>query len=71
VVEGYCDFVAQDGSFPEAEGLALLAAGKDDSSSSFRYFKYRQSVRYLMQNRQLSFQQLVDSANDLDRVESE
>jgi hypothetical protein len=71
VVEGYCDFIGQDGSFPEAEGLTLLADDEDHPSSSFRYFKYRQMVRYLMQEKQHSFQQLIERADASAAVEDE
>jgi hypothetical protein len=58
VVEGYCDYVAHESSFPEAKGLQLLATGKQDPSGSFQYFIYRQMVRYLIEDRQFSFNRL-------------
>jgi hypothetical protein len=71
VVEGYCDFVGQGSSFPETEGCRLMAEGNDHPSSAFRYFKYRQMVRYLMEEKQLSFAQLLERANDFGAVEAE
>ena len=71
VVEGYCDYVAQESSFPEAEGLHLLATGKQHPSGSFQYFIYRQMVHYLIEDRHFSFQQIVDRADEAASVEEE
>lgn len=71
VVEGYCDYVAQESSFPEAKGLHLLATGQRDSSGSFQYFIYRQMVHYLIEDRHFSFQQVVDRADEAAAVEEE
>ncbi len=59
VKEGYCDYVAREGSFPEKEGLALLAAGRTDPSSSFDYFVGRQLVTYLIEQKKMSFEQIA------------
>lgn len=71
VVEGYCDYVAHESSFPEAEGLHLLAAGQQDTSGSFQYFVYRQMVSYLIEDRHFSFQQVVEHADEAASVEEE
>lgn len=71
ITEGYCDYVARESSFPEAVGLRLLAAGQQDPSGSFRYFVFRQMVSYLIEDRQLSFQQVVDRADNAASVEEE
>ncbi len=71
VVEGYCDYVAQESSFPEAKGLYLLAAGKQHPSGSFQYFVYRQMVSYLIEDRHFSFQQIVEHADEAACVEEE
>ena len=71
VAEGYCDYVAREGSFPEATGLALMAAGREDASPAFRYFEYRQAVRYLLDDQHASFAQLVVRAHDFASVEAE
>ena len=70
VAEGYCDYVAREGSFPEATGLALMAAGRGDASPAFRYFEYRQAVRYLLDDQHASFDQLVDRAHHFASVEA-
>jgi hypothetical protein len=79
VVEGYCDYVAHESSFPEAKGLHLLAAGKQHllaagkqhPSGSFQYFIYRQMVSYLIEDRHFSFQQIVERADEAASVEEE
>lgn len=71
IAEGYCDYVAGEGSFPEATGRYLMASGRTDPSPSFRYFAYRQTVRYLLDEQHLSFAQLVDRANDFAAVEAQ
>ncbi len=71
VAEGYCDDVAQESSFPVAKGRPLMAAGRNDPSASFDYFKYRQMVRYLKEDRHLSFEQIVALKNDAPAVEAE
>ncbi len=71
VVEGYCDYVARESSFPEAEGLRLLATGKQHPSGSFRYFVFRQMVNHLIEDRHFSFQQIVESADEAASVEKE
>lgn len=71
VAEGYCDYVAREGSFPDARGQQLLAAGQSDPSASFRYYKDRQMMRYLKEIRGLSFEQIVARADDPTAVEAE
>ena len=71
IAEGYCDYVAGEGSFPEATGRYLLASGRSDPSPSFRYFEYRQMMRYLIDERHLSFAQVIERANDSVAVEAE
>ena len=71
VIEGYCDYVARESSFPEAKGLQLLTTGKQDPSGSFQYFIYRQMIRYLIEDRHFSFQQIVDRADEATAVKEE
>jgi hypothetical protein len=71
VDEGYADHVARESSFPESEGLRRLTSGERDPSHAFRYFKYRQMVRYLLEVKQLSFAQAASKAGDAASVEKE
>jgi hypothetical protein len=71
VDEGYAEYVAGESSFPEAEGLRRLTSGERDPSPAYRYFEYRQMVRYLLEAKQLSFTQAVSKASDAASVEQE
>lgn len=69
--EGYADYVARESSFPEAEGLRRMVSGERHNSPAYRYFEYRQMVRYLLEVRQLSFAQAVTKAGDAAAVQQE
>ena len=71
VNEGYCDYVAKDSSFPEVEGRSRFVSGEEHPSPSYRYFKYREMVRYLAENQRLSFAQIVARSGDSASVEAE
>jgi hypothetical protein len=71
VAEGYCDYVAKESSFPEAFGLQLFAAGQSHPSMSYRYFAYRQMVRYLVEQKHLTFSEMVALAHESDAVAAE
>ncbi|QEH37312.1 hypothetical protein OJF2_59020 [Aquisphaera giovannonii] len=66
VVEGYCDHVAGDGSFPEERGLRLIAAGESSPELSFRYFEHRRRVAKLIDEQGLSFEMLARWAAEHD-----
>jgi len=71
VAEGYCEYVAREGSFPEAEGVRLLAAGRRHPNSAFRYFLFRQMVTHLMDDGGLSFAQVVARGREGSVVEAD
>jgi hypothetical protein len=71
VSEGYCDYVAQESSFPEEEGIRDLREGKEEASPSFQYFVYRQMVRHLVEDRHCSFDQVVQRAGDAEAIKAE
>ena len=71
VSEGYCEYVAREGSFPEQQGLRLFNAGQSDASVSYRYFMHRLLVRHLIEDQHLSFSQVVGRANDFAAVAAE
>lgn len=62
--EGYCELIAQHGSFDEARGLELIRAGKSDPSWPFWYFKNRQLITYLMRQRGMSFEAIMKAKLD-------
>jgi hypothetical protein len=57
--EGLCDYVAGESTFPEAEGLRILAEGRDDPSASFFYFKARRMVDHLIHVDGLTIDEVV------------
>lgn len=46
--EGYSEYLAGEGSYPEAEGDRLIAAGTVPASGPFMYHVYRRMVEYLI-----------------------
>lgn len=66
IVEGYCDYVAGGGSFPEEEGDRILAAGETDPSHSFRYFRYCKRGTQLIEDQGLSFDALAEQGGGAD-----
>jgi len=48
-VEGYCDYLAQDSSFDEENGIKCILLGQVPDSHSFRYFLWRKRVEYLIE----------------------
>ncbi|MYM42187.1 hypothetical protein [Duganella qianjiadongensis] len=71
VVEGYCDYIAGESSFPEHEGMKLLAERKANESPSFRYFQGRVLMRYLIEERHMSFEQIAVQARQSDALQKE
>ena len=68
LAEGYCDYVAQESSFPEAEGVRLLTSGEDDPSRSFDYFVGRQMVTHLIDREHLSFDAVATRGREADAI---
>lgn len=64
VLEGYCDWIAGEGSYPHHEGLQRLLSGRDDTTSSYRYFVGRHLVGYLIEQRKMSFREIVGAARE-------
>lgn len=71
VAEGYCDYVAQESSFPETEGLQLLARGEEDPSPSYKYFLYRRMVAHLLDTKGYSFDDIVAHAGEASAIRLE
>ncbi|MDG3003817.1 hypothetical protein [Paludisphaera mucosa] len=67
LVEGYCDYVAGGGSFPEAEGRRLDVAGETHPSPAFRYFQYRMRVTRLLEQEHRTFDDLARIGGSVDR----
>jgi hypothetical protein len=69
--EGYCEYIAGEGSFPNEEGLRLLATNQKHPSSAFRYFLYRQLVTHLIDRRNHTFNQLATQPPNPTTIESD
>ncbi len=67
-VEGYADYITMDSSFGEEAGVELFCAAKKHDSSSFKYFKYRKYITYLM-NEGNSFDEIIEKDFELSEVE--
>jgi hypothetical protein len=71
ILEGYCEYIAGEGSFPEEEGMRLFLSGEEEASGSYRYFVYRLVVQYLIENQHLTFMQIFDRTRDYDATKNE
>lgn len=69
--EGFCEYIAGASSFDVREGMRLFTANQNDPSASYRYFKYRLYVTYLIQKKGLSFHQIVNGSIDTEELESD
>jgi hypothetical protein len=58
--EGICDYVANETSFPYAEGITLMKAGKIHDSYSFKYFTYFMRVKYLIEAEKMSIDDILE-----------
>lgn len=67
--EGYCDYVANESSFPTEIGLGILCNGLQNSSGSFDYFKYRLFVTYLITTEHLTFRQILAKDHSIKELE--
>jgi hypothetical protein len=71
VAEGYCEHVAQESTFPASDGFSLIEAGRSHPSRAFQYFVYRQMIRHLIEDKHLTFKQVVARAADYSDIERE
>jgi hypothetical protein len=62
--EGYADYIAGESTFDYACGVELLKAGEHDPSPAFRYFKHRLLVEYLLDLKQVPFEQFLTEYYD-------
>jgi len=66
--DGYCDYLAGEGSFPESQGDPLIATGQEHSSQSFRYLQYRRMVEYLIVQKEIGIEELMRAPPEEDRI---
>ena len=61
--EGYCEYIAGDTTMPFDEGIRLWRENPSDDSG-YRYIKYQAMVKYLLENENLTVDELF--THDLD-----
>ena len=67
--EGYSDFIANESSFNNQDGLQIICDDKDRSENpSFKYFKYRMITKYLFEEKKVSMQMFLKDDFVLDQL---
>jgi len=68
--EGYCDFIAQESSFQNTEGInQICSKNNNQKNKSFTYFKYRQYIDYLINQKNKSILTIVDENYNIDLLD--
>ena len=67
--EGYSDFIAKEGSFDYIKGISFLCNHEKPNSSSFKYFKYRLYIEYLIKDKKLSYNEILRNDFDLPQLD--
>lgn len=62
--EGYCEYVANETSYPFQAGVTRVLANHPTSDASFRYFQYYAAVRYLIETEKKSLVEIIERAED-------
>src|SRR5688500_10707215 len=65
-VEGYCDYIARDSTITLDEGIGRWRARPDDDTG-YRHIKYHLMVKHLLENENLTVDQL--STQELDETQ--
>ena len=67
--EGYCDFISNESSFDEIEGLKDICNDKENSDiPSFKYFKYRMITKYLFEDKKMSIEKFLKNDFDMEKL---
>lgn len=69
--EGYCDYVASRCSFGFQNGINLLKSGNRINDPSFEYFLYHLYIMYLINNKAMSFEDIVREDYDIKELNTE
>jgi len=69
--EGYCDYIAKNGSFDFDKGLKLLCNDREDKSGSFEYFKYRLYITYLIDIKSMTIEKINSENIDVKKLHNE
>lgn len=71
LAEGYCEYVSQNVNLPDATGKRLLLDGATLDDPNFDYYTWEQMVRYLIEKKGLSFDEIHARQNDYDAIKQE
>ncbi len=63
VVEGYCEYASGNISLPESVAQKVITGGTEFRSSTFAYYKRNKTVQYLVEQKNLDFDGLINYAN--------
>lgn len=66
--EGYCDYIANESSFDEKQGMELLCKGNAALSPSAQYFLYRMYVTHLIDSNGVTHQGLFSNNYHIGKV---
>lgn len=69
--EGYCEFIAQESSIDDKNGIELFKNGQTDNSKAFKYFEYRTIMNYLINERKLSFDDVINQNFNFNKIKVE
>lgn len=71
VNEGYCEYISGESALPEDRGTRLILSARDNRNWAIRYFLWWKMVQYLIDEKGYSFEKLVVSAEDHEKVKQD
>jgi hypothetical protein len=71
IKEGLADYVAGSSSYTNGDALKLYMSNAKSDSKSFDYYVYRMAVKYAIEKKGLSFQQLMMQHYEIDSLRDE
>ena len=69
--EGYCEYIGGEGAFDLNAGTKMIYNGVNSASPAFQYLKYRLLVTYLLNEKKLDFEELVNTTINQNQLEIE
>ena len=69
--EGYCEYIGGEGAFDLNAGIKMIYNGVNSASPAFQYLKYRLLVTYLLNEKKLDFESLVNTTINQNQLEKE
>ena len=68
--EGYCEYIAGETTLSFEQGKRLWQESPNDSSE-YEYFKHREMVKYLLEDRKVSVEELLRNEFDAKEIEAQ